>query len=248
MPRSRQTILVADDNVAARYATVRALRAAGFRTVESTGGAGALEHARQGVSAVVLDVHLPDLHGFEVCRLLRASPATSHLPVIHVSAVHVANEDQVTGIGAGADAYLLSPVSSELLVALLDALIRSREVQQALRSSENRLRGAFEDAPIAIGLVDGAGRIVEANPALARLVGYGREDLVGRVVSQMAPADWRARAESAVQAWKNGCWQGELPLLNAKAERIGVTWTVSPHREPDLSIAVALPLQGDAQA
>jgi len=120
--RSQHSILVVDDVEASRYAISRALRAAGFRTVEASAGAQALELAEY-VSAVVLDVHLPDLHGFEVCRLLREKPATAGVPIVHVSAVYVTSEDIAGGQSVGADAYMVAPVDPDVLVEKLDDLI-----------------------------------------------------------------------------------------------------------------------------
>ncbi len=82
-------VLVVDDNPATRYSTSRVLRAAGYRTCEAGSGADALVMADDGVSAVILDVHLPDFDGFEVCRRLRERQETSRLPVIHLSAAYV---------------------------------------------------------------------------------------------------------------------------------------------------------------
>jgi DNA-binding response OmpR family regulator len=125
LDRSNHSVLVVDDNVSARYATTRALQAGGFNVVEASAGAEALELA-DFVSAVVLDVHLPDLLGFEVCRLLRKRPATASIPVIHVSAVFISEEDRATGLQRGADAYLVTPVDTEALLANLDELISVR--------------------------------------------------------------------------------------------------------------------------
>ncbi len=125
--RSLHSVLVVDDNRANRYATARALRAAGFNTVEAAAGAEALELV-DFVSAVVLDVHLPDLLGFEVCRLLRSRAATASLPVVHVSAVYITQAEQAQGMQAGADAYMVAPVDPEALVATLDHLIGARPV------------------------------------------------------------------------------------------------------------------------
>lgn len=123
--RSLHSILVVDDVEASRYALSRALRAAGFRTVEAAAGAQALELAEY-CSGVVLDVHLPDLHGFEVCRLLRERPSTAGVPIIHVSAVFVKDEDVETGRQSGADAYMVAPVDPAELARTLDTLIRER--------------------------------------------------------------------------------------------------------------------------
>lgn len=125
LDRTCHSVLVVDDHAAARYAITRSLRAGGFHVVEAAGGAQALELV-EFASAVVLDVHLPDLLGFEVCRLLRARSGTSELPVVYVSAIHVTEQDQATGIEAGGDAYLVAPVDPEALLATLDQLISAR--------------------------------------------------------------------------------------------------------------------------
>ena len=123
--RVQHSILVVDDNAATRYATGRSLRAAGFNVVEAAAGAEALELV-DFVSAVVLDVHLPDLMGFEVCRLLRSKASTANLPVIYVSAMYVSEADQQHGMGTGANAYMVAPVDTEALLATLDQLIGDR--------------------------------------------------------------------------------------------------------------------------
>lgn len=123
--RAQHSVLVVDDNESSRYATSRGLRAAGFNTIEAGAGAEALELV-DFCSAVVLDVHLPDLMGYEVCRLLRSRPATTSLPVVYVSALYVTEEDQATGMKTGADAYMVAPVDPDALLATLDHLISTR--------------------------------------------------------------------------------------------------------------------------
>lgn len=120
--RVDHTILVVNDVAAARYAAARVLRDAGFKTLEAREGAEALRLAIA-ASAVILDVHLPDIHGFEVCRLLRSDPATRSLPIMHVSAVYVSDGDKVKGESAGCDAYLVAPVLPELLIGTVERLL-----------------------------------------------------------------------------------------------------------------------------
>lgn len=123
--RSQHSVLVVDDTPSSRYAMARMLKAAGFNVVEASGGAEALELVNF-VSAVVLDVHLPDLLGFEVCRLLRSRRETAHLPVIHVSAVYVQEADREKSAGSGADRYMVAPADPQELTAALDELIARR--------------------------------------------------------------------------------------------------------------------------
>ena len=139
--RSQHKVLVVDDSPATRYSTCRVLLAAGFQVVEAITGAQGLAKARGGgVSAVVLDVHLPDIDGFAVCRKLREEPETVVLPVLHLSATFVESADKVAGLNSGADAYLEHPVDSAILVATLQALIRARIAEEQLRETEQRYK------------------------------------------------------------------------------------------------------------
>src|SRR4051812_1885285 len=102
------TVLVVDDNPATLYSTARTMRAAGYDVLEGATGADAFALAAD-ADLVVLDVHLPDADGRDVCRALRGRPGTVRLPVVHLSAVFVADPDKVLGLDAGADAYLDPP-------------------------------------------------------------------------------------------------------------------------------------------
>src|SRR4051794_6288607 len=106
---SSPTILVVDDEPAGRYATARVLRAAGFSVLEAATGAQALALASR-ADLVLLDVPLPDIDGREVCRELRARPATARVRIVHLSAVYTDAPEKVRGLDAGADAYLTHPV------------------------------------------------------------------------------------------------------------------------------------------
>src|SRR5690349_11608869 len=110
------TILVVDDAEASRYLVGRALRAAGFLVVEAATGAGALELARLEPDLIVLDVRLPDVDGYEVCRRLRAEPLTRRIPVLQVSAAFRDSDDRAAGLEAGADAYMAHPYGPREIV------------------------------------------------------------------------------------------------------------------------------------
>jgi CheY-like chemotaxis protein len=117
--RSAFSILVVDDEPAKRYGIARALKAAGYRVAEAESAADALRDYPSH-SALVLDVYLPDMFGFEVCRRIRATTTT--LPIVQVSTVLVEERYQEEGRDAGADAYLADP-TIEQLVETLDALL-----------------------------------------------------------------------------------------------------------------------------
>lgn len=86
----------------------------------------------------MLDVHLPDLHGFEVCRAIKESPATAHIPVLEVSSVFLSREDHVAGCAA-VPSGTWSSLDDEELVPTCRILVSARQV-------EGKLRRALADA------------------------------------------------------------------------------------------------------
>jgi CheY-like chemotaxis protein len=99
-------VLLVDDNRAARYVLSRTLRFEGFDVWEAGDGSEALRLAGNGPDVIVLDVKLPDINGFEVCRRLKDEPASAGIPVIHMSASYYQEEDRQRGLAAGAIAYV----------------------------------------------------------------------------------------------------------------------------------------------
>lgn len=117
-------ILVVDDDPAFRALVVAALAQAGFEPFEAESGAQALEQAaRARPSLVILDVRLPDLSGYEVCRELRDRFGAS-VPVLFVSGERIESFDRVAGLLVGGDDYLAKPFGMNELVARVKAAIR----------------------------------------------------------------------------------------------------------------------------
>jgi PAS domain S-box-containing protein len=186
----RNIVLNVDDHDAGRYARSRVLRRAGFEVLEAGTGAEALELAtNRKPQLVLLDVNLPDMTGYEVCRQIKAGGATSHILVVHVSATFVQGADQKRGLEGGADGYLAEPVDPEVLIATVQAFLRLRQTEEALRESEERFRGAFEDAPIGMGLVNADRRIFRSNKSLCQILGYTPEELTDLCEPPIFPID-----------------------------------------------------------
>ena len=111
------TVLVVDDRPDVRYTMVRTLAAAGFDVRETATGRDALRLARFQPDAIVLDIALNDMDGFEVCRRLKADTVTTRIPVVHKTAVFGDDEHRRRGLAAGAHDYLVEPIEPEALVA-----------------------------------------------------------------------------------------------------------------------------------
>lgn len=127
------TILTVDDNDALRYTLTRALRGGGYKVIEARTGAEALQLADKAPDLITLDLNLPDVDGFEVCRRLKANPLTAHIPILHISATFVDPEHRVRGLEGGADAYLAEPISGDELLATVAALLRMKQAEREAR-------------------------------------------------------------------------------------------------------------------
>ncbi|HYP05979.1 MAG TPA: ATP-binding protein [Bryobacteraceae bacterium] len=138
-------ILNVDDHDAGRYARTRFLSRAGFTVDEARTGEEALIAIKaRAPDLVLLDINLPDIDGFEVCRRIKSDPETARIAVIFLSAARLADLDVVAGLDHGGDNYLREPVDPAVLVATVRALLRERDVQEALvRSNEQLRRFAF---------------------------------------------------------------------------------------------------------
>ncbi|WP_189167990.1 SpoIIE family protein phosphatase [Pilimelia anulata] len=171
-------VLVVDDSPAKRYVLVNWLLRAGFAVDEAATGGGALAAlGRRAVDAVVLDVRLPDMSGFEVCRAIKSDPALASIPVIHVSAHAVDVVDRTHGLNHGADGYLVEPIDpGEFLASVRSVLryYRARQRAELLADRLGQLARVTLDLNSATGLpallagaVRGAAAIFDSTAAVA---------------------------------------------------------------------------------
>jgi two-component system sensor histidine kinase/response regulator len=96
-------------------------------------------------SLVLLDVNLPDIDGLEVCRRIKSDAGTSATAVLQVSASSISNRDQAGALDNGADAYLVEPVDSDVLLATVRAILRMRKAEAELAAVNEMLRRKNED-------------------------------------------------------------------------------------------------------
>ena len=132
----KSLLLLVDDEEANRYTKARVLRHAGFEVVEAgSAGEGLRLLKERSPRLVILDVKLPDMHGWDVCRLIKQDPETSSVLVLQTSATFVSDADTVRALEAGADGCLTEPIEPPVLVATVRALIRARLAEDALRDA-----------------------------------------------------------------------------------------------------------------
>ncbi len=126
-------ILIVDDNEVNRDILVTRLAKHGYELLQAADGEEALASARQNLpDLILLDVEMPKLDGFEVCRRLKNDAALPFMPIILVTA-RAASQDVVTGLDAGADEYLTKPIDQAALVARVRSMLRVKALHDQVQ-------------------------------------------------------------------------------------------------------------------
>ncbi|MGC4030503.1 MAG: response regulator [Tepidisphaeraceae bacterium] len=188
MNSGKVKILHVDDDEANRYAVTRSLRRAGFDVTEAATGGDALRQVQQKPDLIILDVRLPDIDGFEVCRRIKSDPATAQIPVLHLSASRVTSEDKAFGLNGGAEGYLVRPVEPVELVATIHALLRARQSEAKLQEREQQFKALLEGVQeYAIFAIDTRGTIVSWHAGAERMMGYTAAEAIGMSYERLFP-------------------------------------------------------------
>ncbi|MEU0583752.1 fused response regulator/phosphatase [Streptomyces sp. NPDC006132] len=227
----QSTVLVVDDVAASRYAMGAVLTRAGHRVVPVASGGEALVELdvrlRDGTlpDVALVDVGLPDMSGFELCRRLRARPPTAALPVVHFSAAATSPGDRCRGLDAGGDAYLTVPAEPQEIQAVVRAAVRGARRTTGAETVVHRLtllsetivtvQSARCPRELAAAAADGTARLTDS-PAVVFVTGPDGEAYRGTARGRPAPAD-------------SGAHQAAARLVTRLAEgRTGVHTTVVP--------------------
>ena len=176
---SAAIILCVDDDAANRRLYTLCLQREGFQVREAATGEEGLRLARERPDLVILDIHLPDLSGLEVCARIKADSATASIPVLHLSGVSRSAMDRTEGLLGGADGYLTKPVDIQELVAHVRALLRVRRAERAAREAALQWQTTFDAVSDAICQTDPEGVVLRCNRVMAGLLGRPAAEVVG---------------------------------------------------------------------
>ena len=177
-------ILNVDDNDDGRELKTQILTNVGYRVSEAATGGAALHAMKTDVpDLLLLDLQLPDVDGFCVCRTVREDPQLDWVPILLVTAAYRNDEDWARGLSEGADAYLRVPFDSEVLVEMVRALLRRADRQRAhaqerdaalvaAQRAGDRLQDLIRFAPYGVLRSTAGGEPIEANATLVDMLGY----------------------------------------------------------------------------
>ncbi len=198
----RSTILIVEDEEGIARMIQVLLEARGFSTLVSHSGDEALAHLRNHpIDMVLLDVMMPGMDGYEVCRRLKADARWRHIPVVMLTAKDTVR-DMVLGLEIGADDYITKPFNTEELIARIKVLLRiQRMSQEVLR--RNRELQALNAVAVAVSRSLSAEEILDG--ALARTLenlglAQGMAHLVEPKSGDLVLSAWRGETSEPAQA------------------------------------------------
>ncbi|NTW02959.1 MAG: response regulator [Oscillochloris sp.] len=183
-------ILIVDDQPRGRMTLASLLEPEGYQLAFAADGPQALaEAARLRPDLVLLDVMMPGMDGFEVCRRLRADPNTAEMPLIMVTALDD-HDSLLQGIEAGADDFVTKPFNRAELRARIRTVTRLNRYR-SLWESRVRYERLIEYSPNGVMIIDPQGQILLINPALRQLIDALPGQLVGQhIATIVAPERW----------------------------------------------------------
>ncbi|WP_224363704.1 ATP-binding protein [Hyalangium versicolor] len=199
------SILLVDDHPANLVALEAALEPLGQRLVRARSGAEALRCiAEEDFAAILLDVQMPELDGYQTARLIKSQERSRHVPVLFLTAIHRDERQVLRGYALGAVDYLLKPLDADVLRAKVAVFVELYQRQEQLRRREARLREQERELLVRQG---------EAN---------------ARITLQAMPqAVWATRTDDD-QAWCNPAWEQLMPGQKKSGPRESFLEAVHP--------------------
>ncbi len=174
---SKSTILVVDDTYSNLVLLSRFLSES-YKVKIANSGRAALKIAQSDMplDLILLDIMMPEMDGYEVCRILKSDNRTKKIPIIFLTA-KVEDNDEIKGFELGAVDYITKPISPLILMSRVKNHLKVKEMQDSLRDQREWFHGIVESTPDALLVVDEKGDIVLCNSRAAEVFGYGSSEL-----------------------------------------------------------------------
>jgi len=212
-------VLIVDDNENNLY-SLRALinRHMDVEVLQALSGQAAVDTALNNprIDLIILDIQMPEMDGFQTASMLKVRQKTKDIPIIFLTAAYKTDEFQKKGYAVGAADYLLKPIDDNQLInkistylrliekergmnLRLEALVeeRTRELQVAKQYLENVISHMGE----ALLLLEPSGKIKAANPVAYRMLGYGKDELVGMSIGDVFEEEEQEQAKAFMGIW-----------------------------------------------
>lgn len=226
--RRQRVVLIVDDNPDNLKVLGDMLRNLGYAVRAARDGAQALQSMeRAAPDIVLLDIHMPGMDGYEVCRRMRATPALADVPVIFLSALGE-TFNKVIAYQCGGNDYITKPFQIEEVDVRMRAHMRTSRL---LAESQARFQSSFEQAAVGMAHLDLDGRFLRVNQHLCEMLGYNESELLGlsvlRDLTHERYRDSDAADLRALLAGQIGCASNEKEYVRKDGSCVWCRATLS---------------------
>jgi PAS domain S-box-containing protein len=196
-------VLLVDDSPENLVSLEAALEGLDAELVAARSGMEALRHLlERDFAAIILDVKMPDMDGFQTAEMIRSRRRSRHTPILFLTG-YKSDEHLFRGYDLGAVDFLFKPVVPEILRSKVSVFVKLsmntdllRQQAEVLSKTEQKFRSLLEAAPDAMIISSDEGRISLVNSQAEKLFGFAREELVGGNIQTLVPA-WRGLQTAA---------------------------------------------------
>jgi len=240
-------ILIVDDTPDIVNHLQQTLLSAGYEVYVATSGSKALqrlEHTKPDL--ILLDIIMPDIDGYETCSRIKADPDRSAIPIIFMSALHE-TFDKVKAFSTGAVDYITKPLNTEELLVRIKTHISINQLQKELREansqleekvqqrtnelqeSEAKYRRLFEKSQEGIWVIGADNLTTLANPAIAKMLGYQPEEMIGKSLLDFMDDAGKNNAMQNIEKRKQGiAEQHDFEFIRKDGKKIFTTVETAP--------------------
>lgn len=188
------SVLVVDDDPDILFGTTRLLQSVGYSVFEATTGDACLKLINEKKpDLVLLDVELPDMLGYEVCRQVKMGEKTDRPHVVMISGKMTSPDHRAQGLEIGADGYLSRPISNREFLAGIQAFCRMIKAERELKQMTKKIEMLNEERYISIlktamdgfWLTDTHGQLLQVNDSYCKNSGYSEDELLSMNISDL---------------------------------------------------------------
>ncbi len=229
MTKSR--ILVVDDEPL-NVEILQEMLSQNYEIVSAYSGNEALEMVEKtSPNLILLDVMMPGMNGYEVCKQLKGKEKTRSIPIVMVTALKE-REDRIKAIEADADDFLSKPVDMSELNARVKSLLKGKQYYDALMEEQDKLlifKSALNSMDDCVIITNTSGDIKYVNPAFEKKFGYSSDETTGKHISIIKHNEsfLALDRESIIQDTRHE-WKGNLIGVNKHGLKINMSIKCSP--------------------
>ncbi len=228
---NKSRILVVDDEPV-NVEILQEMLSDDYETVSAYSGNEALDMVEKtSPDLILLDIMMPGINGYEVCRQLKGKEKTMSIPVVMVTALKE-REDRIKAIEAGADDFLSKPVDMHELNARVKSLLRVKQYYDALMQEQNKLlifKSVLNSMDDCVIITNMSGDIKNVNPAFEKKFGYSLDEVSGKHISLIkhSESSLALDKDSLIQDTKHE-WKGNLIGVNKHGLKLNMSIKSSP--------------------